>query len=59
MQDYNAKLSYIGLANAGPTRDYDTHVATVFMGVHGYAAPEYIATGLFCKLSLHGTKLVN
>ncbi|CDY39319.1 BnaC05g10600D [Brassica napus] len=43
--DYNAKLSYIGLANAGPTRDYDTHVATVFMGVHGYAAPEYIATG--------------
>ncbi|KAL0704111.1 hypothetical protein Bca4012_070536 [Brassica carinata] len=38
--DYNAKLSYIG-----PTRDYDTHVATVFMGIQGYAAPEYIATG--------------
>ncbi|XP_033129088.1 probable serine/threonine-protein kinase PBL2 isoform X2 [Brassica rapa] len=43
--DYNAKLSYIGLANAGPTRDDDTHVATVFMGGQGYAAPEYISTG--------------
>ncbi|KAL0723443.1 hypothetical protein Bca4012_038042 [Brassica carinata] len=46
--EYNAKLSYIGLAEAGPTGD-DTHLSTVcvstfFMGTQGYAAPEYIAT---------------
>ncbi|KAJ0256980.1 Serine-threonine/tyrosine-protein kinase [Hirschfeldia incana] len=40
--EYNAKLSYIGLATAGPTGDDDTHVAIIFMGTRGYSAPEYI-----------------
>lgn len=43
-QDFNAKLSDFGLAKAGPTGDR-THVSTQVMGTHGYAAPEYIATG--------------
>uniref|UniRef100_A0A251RNV1 Protein kinase domain-containing protein n=1 Tax=Helianthus annuus TaxID=4232 RepID=A0A251RNV1_HELAN len=42
--DFNAKLSDFGLAKAGPTGDR-THVSTQVMGTHGYAAPEYIATG--------------
>uniref|UniRef100_A0A803QNN5 Protein kinase domain-containing protein n=1 Tax=Cannabis sativa TaxID=3483 RepID=A0A803QNN5_CANSA len=33
-----------GLAKAGPTGDR-THVSTQVMGTHGYAAPEYVATG--------------
>lgn len=44
MQDFNAKLSDFGLAKDGPTGDR-THVSTQVMGTHGYAAPEYIATG--------------
>lgn len=44
MQDFNAKLSDFGLAKDGPTGDR-THVSTRVMGTHGYAAPEYIATG--------------
>ncbi|KAI8002387.1 putative serine/threonine-protein kinase PBL3 [Camellia lanceoleosa] len=35
MQDFNAKLSDFGLAKA----------STQVMGTHGYAAPEYVATG--------------
>ncbi|KAF7134316.1 hypothetical protein RHSIM_Rhsim08G0157600 [Rhododendron simsii] len=42
--EFNAKLSDFGLAKAGPTGD-QTHVSTQVMGTHGYAAPEYIATG--------------
>lgn len=41
---YNAKLSDFGLAKDGPTGD-NTHVSTRVMGTHGYAAPEYVATG--------------
>ncbi|RZR90358.1 hypothetical protein BHM03_00018224 [Ensete ventricosum] len=42
--NYNAKLSDFGLAKDGPTDD-KSHVSTRIMGTHGYAAPEYLATG--------------
>ncbi|KAJ6871762.1 receptor-like cytoplasmic kinase 176 [Populus alba x Populus x berolinensis] len=46
--NYNAKLSDFGLARDGPTGD-NSHVSTRVMGTHGYAAPEYLATGtIFC-----------
>ncbi|CAL0327696.1 unnamed protein product [Lupinus luteus] len=38
------KISYFGLAKAGPTGDR-SHVSTQVLGTEGYAAPEYIATG--------------
>jgi len=44
LQNYNAKLSDFGLARDGPTGD-KSHVSTRVMGTHGYAAPEYLATG--------------
>ncbi|KAL5981016.1 putative serine/threonine-protein kinase pbl3 [Asimina triloba] len=43
-KEFNPKLSDFGLAKDGPTGD-KTHISTQVMGTHGYAAPEYIATG--------------
>lgn len=45
LQDYNAKISDFGLAKLGPSGG-DSHVTTRIMGTYGYAAPEYIATGI-------------
>lgn len=44
-QDFNAKLSGIDLTKE-MLPDHITHVSTRVMGTYGYAAPEYIATGL-------------
>jgi serine/threonine protein kinase len=44
-KDYTAKLSDFGLAKAGPQGD-ETHVSTRVMGTYGYAAPEYVMTGM-------------
>ena len=49
-QDYNAKLSDFGLAKDGPVGD-KSHVSTRIMGTYGYAAPEYIMTGLLFNSS--------
>jgi len=46
MQDFNPKLSNFVLARDDPTGD-NTHVSTRAIGTHGYAAPEYVATGKF------------
>jgi serine/threonine protein kinase len=43
-QNFNAKLSDFGLAKDGPIGG-KSHVSTRVMGTHGYAAPEYLATG--------------
>ncbi|XP_062193469.1 probable serine/threonine-protein kinase PBL19 [Phragmites australis] len=43
-KDFRAKLSDFGLAREGPTGE-NTHVSTAVVGTHGYAAPEYMATG--------------
>jgi hypothetical protein len=47
-QDYNAKLSNIGLANykLGHTK-YCTHMSGPAMFTRGYAAPEYEITGKY------------
>ncbi|KAF5476036.1 hypothetical protein F2P56_007782 [Juglans regia] len=42
--DYNAKLSDFGLARDGPIGN-KSHVSSRVLGTHGYAAPEYLATG--------------
>ncbi|XP_047327307.1 probable serine/threonine-protein kinase PIX13 [Impatiens glandulifera] len=42
--NFQAKLSDFGLAKEGPVNG-DTHVTTRIIGTHGYAAPEYVATG--------------
>ncbi|KAL4578429.1 hypothetical protein LXL04_014552 [Taraxacum kok-saghyz] len=43
-KDFNGKIADFGLAIYGPTNG-DTHLSTEVMGTHGYAAPEYVATG--------------
>lgn len=59
-QDFTAKLSDFGLAKAGPQGD-ETHVSTRVMGTYGYAAPEYVMTGMFFDFNscLHGLTPVN
>ncbi|GAB2299844.1 Interface between microtubules and kinetochore protein [Dionaea muscipula] len=42
--EYNAKLSDFGLAKDGPVGD-KSYVSTRIIGTHGYAAPEYMASG--------------
>jgi serine/threonine protein kinase len=60
-QDYEAKLSDFGLARDGPRGD-KSHVSTRVMGTYGYAAPEYVMTGisfqsLFASLPNHTCSL--
>lgn len=45
-----AKLSDFGLAKDGPEGS-DTHVTTRVMGTYGYAAPEYMMTGIYILYS--------
>lgn len=55
---YNAKISDFGLAKNGPSGG-DSHVSTRVMGTHGYAAPEYVATGhLYIKSDVYGFGVV-
>lgn len=56
-QDYNAKLSDFGLAIDGPEKD-QTHITTRVMGTRGYAAPEYIKTGILVKPNFNTTHLI-
>jgi len=44
-QNYNAKLADLGLSKDAPARDKSC-VSTRVMGTYGYAAPEYLATGI-------------
>ncbi|XP_021903798.1 probable serine/threonine-protein kinase PIX13 [Carica papaya] len=56
--DYNAKISDFGLAKLGPSAS-QSHVTTRVMGTHGYAAPEYVATGhLYVKSDVYGFGVV-
>lgn len=50
-QDFTAKLSDFGLAKMGPEGS-KSHVTTRVMGTYGYAAPEYVSTGLYTMISL-------
>jgi len=45
MQSYNAKISDFGLAKLGPSAS-QSHLSTTVMGTPGYAAPEYMQTGI-------------
>ncbi|CAL0305894.1 unnamed protein product [Lupinus luteus] len=57
-EDYNAKLSDFGLATFGPINGI-SHITTRIMGTHGYAAPEYLATGhLYVKSDVYGFGVV-
>lgn len=56
--DFNAKISDFGLAKLGPSVG-NSHVTTRIMGTHGYAAPEYVATGhLYVKSDVYGFGVV-
>ncbi|KAL1569787.1 non-specific serine/threonine protein kinase [Salvia divinorum] len=56
--NYNPKISDFGLAKLGPAGE-NSHVTTRIMGTHGYAAPEYIATGhLYVKSDVYGFGVV-
>uniref|UniRef100_A0A7N0UE48 non-specific serine/threonine protein kinase n=1 Tax=Kalanchoe fedtschenkoi TaxID=63787 RepID=A0A7N0UE48_KALFE len=56
--NYNAKLSDFGLAKFGPI-DGASHITTRVMGTHGYAAPEYLATGhLYVRSDVYGFGVV-
>ncbi|CAN8270708.1 unnamed protein product [Cochlearia groenlandica] len=56
--NFNAKLSDFGLAKLGPINGY-SHVTTRVMGTHGYAAPEYMATGhLYVRSDVYGFGVV-
>uniref|UniRef100_M8BSK9 non-specific serine/threonine protein kinase n=1 Tax=Aegilops tauschii TaxID=37682 RepID=M8BSK9_AEGTA len=53
-RDYTAKLSDFGVAVNGPV-DQESHLSTAVKGTRGYAAPEYIATGLLTqKCDIYG-----
>ncbi|KAL4319241.1 hypothetical protein GQ457_18G013890 [Hibiscus cannabinus] len=55
---YTPKLSDFGLAKLGPSAS-QSHVTTRVMGTHGYAAPEYLATGhLYVKSDVYGFGVV-
>ena len=57
-QDYNTKLSDLGLAKHGPQGDA-THVMTLVMGTNVYAAPEYIITRhLISKSDVYSIRVV-
>ncbi|KAL8521140.1 hypothetical protein ACS0TY_011620 [Phlomoides rotata] len=57
-ESYHAKLTDFGLAKLGPAAS-DTHITTQIMGTHGYAAPEYVATGhLYVKSDVYGFGVV-
>lgn len=58
LQNYNAKLSDFGLAKDGPI-DGKSHVSTRVMGTYGYAAPEYMATGIHSSQNPFDQMLVN
>ena len=45
LQSYTAKILDFGLAKLGPSAS-QSHVTTRVMGTYGYAALEYIATGI-------------
>ncbi|XP_047314897.1 probable serine/threonine-protein kinase PIX13 [Impatiens glandulifera] len=56
--NFNSKISDFGLAKVGPSAG-NSHVTTRVMGTHGYAAPEYIATGhLYVKSDVYGFGVV-
>lgn len=55
---YTVKLSDFGLAKSVNSPDH-SHISTRVVGTHGYAAPEYVATGrLYVKSDVYGFGIV-